>query len=121
MRDIYDPPPAPRILEPRENGPLPYTGRDLAWLGMLVALCVLASYWAGRYEPTLWPAVLLGGLFVSLESWFSSLAFVHRHPRARALGLWRIFLAAFAPWALGLGAATALLIGLFALTDWIRF
>lgn len=121
MRDIYDPPPAPITLEPQAPEPVPYTRRDLAWLGGLVTLCGLAAWWAGSIEPTLWPAVLLGGLFVSLESWFSALTFVHRHPSARSVGLWRVFLAAFAPWALGLGAATALLIGLFAVTDWARF
>ena len=121
MRDIYNPPPAPITLEPDQNEPVPYTGRDLAWLALLVTLCLAAAAGSALIEPTLWPAVLLGGLFVSLESWFSALTFVHRHPSARDEGLWRVFLAAFAPWALGLGAATAFLIGLFAITDWARF
>jgi len=121
MRDIYNPPPAPVTLPPEPNAPVSYTRRDVVWLSMLIVLCFLASWWAWTIEPTLGPAVLLGTSFVSLESWFSSLTFLHRHPAARENGFWRVFLAAFAPWALGLGAATAFLIGLFAITDWARF
>jgi len=121
MRDIYDPPPARMTLESPENQPLLYTGRDLCWLGVLVGLSVLAAAWSWTFEPLVWPTVLIGGLFVALESWFSALTFLQRHPDAQAGGHWRIFLAAVAPWALGLGLATALMVGLFAATDWIRF
>ena len=121
MRDIYDPPPARLTLDSRDSPPLLYTGRDMAWLGVLVGLCFLAAGWSWTVEPLLWPTVLIGGLFVSLESWFSAMTFLHRHPDARAGGNWRIFLAAIAPWALGLGLATALMVGLFAATDWFRF
>lgn len=119
MHDIYDPPPARMTLE-TQSAPLPWTARDLVWLGGLIGLALLGSAWAWTIEPMLWPAVLLGGLFVALESWFSALTFIQRHPASRA-GRWRIFVAAVAPWALGLGLAAGLLMGLFALTDWLRF
>jgi hypothetical protein len=120
MHDIYDPPPARMTLEP-QSAPLLWSARDLVWLGLLVGLALLGSAWAWTVEPMLWPAVLIGGLFVALESWFSALTFLHRHPASREGRRWRIFLAAVAPWCMGLGLAAGLLIGLFALTDWLRF
>jgi hypothetical protein len=121
MRDIYDPPPARMTLQPQSGQPLYWTGRDLVWLGMLVGLCLIGAYWAWTIEPVLWPTVLVGGLFVALESWFSALTFLHRHPDAPKNARGKIFLAAMAPWALGLGLAAALMVGLFAVTDWVRF
>lgn len=121
MRDIYDPPPAPITLEPLST-PLSWNSRDLFWLALMVSLAFAAAGWAWSVEPVLWPAVLVGGLFVALESWFSALTFFHRHPDAAREGRrWRIFLAAVAPWAMGLGLSAGLLVGLFALTDWLRF
>ncbi len=120
MRDIYDPPPAPVTLEP-QAAPLVWNRGDLCWLGLLIGMALIGTGWAYTVEPVLWPAVLVGGLFVALESWFSALTFFHRHPDAREGRRWRIFLAAMTPWAFGLGLATALLMALFALTDWLRF
>jgi len=121
MRDIYDPPPARVTLDPPSTPPLSWTGRDLLWLLLLVGLCLLAAGWSWTFEPMMWPTVLLGGLFVALESWFSALTYLHRHPDSREGSHGRIFLAAVAPWAVGLGLATALMVGLFAATDWMRF
>lgn len=119
MRDIYDPPPAPITLKPPST-PLLWNGRDLLWLGLLVGLAILSAAWAWSVEPVLWPAVLLGGMFVALESWFSALTFFQRHPDAGESRRWRIFLAATMPWVFGLGIATALMVGLFLLTDPLR-
>lgn len=121
MRDIYDPPPARMTLEHRTGQPVTWTGRDLGWLALLVGLCLLAAAWSWTIEPMMWPTVLVGGLFVALESWFSALTFLHRHPDAQSGGRARIFAAAVAPWAVGLGLATAFMVGLFAVTDWARF
>lgn len=120
MRDIYDPPPAPITLKP-QSAPLLWNGRDLLWLGLLLGLAILAAVWAWSVEPVMGPAVLVGGLFVAFESWFSALTFFQRHPDAREGSRWRIFLAAVTPWAMGLGLSAGLLVGLFALTDWLRF
>lgn len=120
MRDIYDPPPARIALEP-QNAPLSWSRGDLLWLAGLIVASLLAAAWAYSVEPMLGTTVLVGGLFVALESWFSALTFFHRHPDAREGGRWRIFLAAVTPWALGLGLAAGLMMALFAFTDWVRF
>jgi len=120
MRDIYDPPPSPTVLGP-QTSPMAFTGVDLIWLAMLASLGVLAAWWAWSLDATLGATVLVGGLFVAFESWFSALTFFHRHPDANESGRWRIFLAATAPWVMGLGLAAGLMVGLFAVTDWVRF
>src|SRR5689334_2119054 len=108
MRDIYDPPPAPMTLEPA-NAPPPWTRGALLWLAGLAGLALAGAAWAYLLEPMLGTTVLVGGLFVALESWFSALTFFHRHPDAREGRRWRIFLAAVTPWALGLGLAAGLM------------
>lgn len=120
MRDIYDPPPSPTVLGP-QSAPLMWTGVDLIWLGLLGALSVLAAWYAWSLDSTLGVTVLVGGLFVAFESWFSALTYFHRHPDEGRSGRWRIFFAATAPWVMGLGLAAGLMIGLFAVTDWVRF
>ena len=120
MRDIYDPPPPAVTLGPK-SAPLSWSGRDLLSLAFLVGLSLVGAWWAWSFDATLGATVLIGGLFVAMESWFSALTFFHRHPDARESGRWRIFLAATAPWAMGLGLAAGLMVGLFAITDWIRF
>src|SRR5689334_6167934 len=113
LPDIYDPPPAPVAWSPPEVEPIRWTSGDLACLAALIAPLLAAAAWTWSYEPTvsLWLAV--GGTFVILESWFSALTFLHRHPSARPGGRWIIFLAALVPWLLGLGFATLLILGLF--------
>lgn len=120
MRDIYDPPPPAAVLGPQST-PVAWTRRDLPSLGLLVSIALLGAWWAWRFDSTLGSTVLVGGLFVAFESWFSALTYFHRHPDAREGGGWRIFLAATTPWAMGLGLAAGLMIALFAVTDWIRF
>jgi hypothetical protein len=118
MRDIYNPPPAPIAFEPPRPEPLSITGGDLAWLAGLLVLLAGASVAAWSIEPIVGAWVSIGGLFVILESWFSGLTFLRRHPSARPVGRWLIFLAALIPWLIGLGFATALMLGLFYLSDW---
>jgi hypothetical protein len=118
MHDIYDPPPAPIPWTPPKAEPLTWTTGDLACLVIFSAMLCVAVSWAWALEPSLALWVGLGGLFVILESWFSALTFLHRHPSARPLGRWMVFLAALVPWMLGLGFAAALMMGLFAASDW---
>ena len=73
--------------------------------------------WAWRFEPVLGLWIIVGGVFVVLESWFSALTFLHRHPEEHPGRRWLIFLAALVPWLLGLGFATALMLGLFMISD----
>jgi hypothetical protein len=120
MRDIYDPPPAPIAWSPPEAEPLRWTRGDLACLLALAIPLLGAAAWAWSIEPTLSIWVAVGGAFVILESWFSALTFLHRHPSAaRPGGRWVIFLAALVPWLIGLGFATALMLGLFLASDWV--
>ncbi len=116
--DIYDPPPAPVAYSPPQSEPLRFTRGDLAYLVILCGLLTLGTIRAWRFDSMLGLGVLVGGLFVIFESWFSALMFLHRHPADRALGRWMIFLAALAPWIAGLGFTAALILGLFALSDW---
>jgi hypothetical protein len=118
MRDIYNPPPAPIAFDPPQPEPLAITAGDLAWLVGLLVLLIAASVGAWNVEPTLGMWVSIGGLFVILESWFSGLTFLRRHPADQPTGRWIIFVAALMPWLVGLGFATALMLGLFWLSDW---
>ncbi len=98
MRDIYNPPPAAIAWEPPQSEAFHLQAGDVSWLaGLILALMAIAG-WVGLVEPTLWPAVIFGGMFVVLESWFSAITFLQRHPNAQDTGRWRIFLAALAPW-----------------------
>lgn len=117
MRDIYNPPPAPLPWEHPKAEPLPITAPDLLWLfGLLaVMLCVAAAAWA--IAPLLGVGAIVGGTFVTLESWFSGLTFLRRHPAARPVGRGLIFLAALVPWLLGLIFTAALMWGLFLISD----
>jgi hypothetical protein len=59
-----------------------------------------------------------------LESWFSAIAFLYRHPDARGLtGMrrWMVFITALAPWLLTLGLGVALMMILFPVSDAIVF
>lgn len=117
VRDIYNPPPAPVPFAPPAPEPLRFTRVDVAWL--LGSCLVLASFAAAAwlFDGTFGMLVVIGGLFVILESWLSGLAFLRRHPAERAVSRWIVFVAALVPWALGLGLATALMMGLFYLSD----
>ncbi len=122
MRDIYDPPPSPPSEDrvPPKVEPLAYTSGDLACLIGLVAALLAASAWAWSFDATLGVAVTVGGIFVILESWFSAVTFLHRHPSDRPGARWVIVLAALVPWTIALGFAVALMLVLFALSDWIH-
>lgn len=89
----------------------------------LIVLCApvyLAAGWAWAIDNTLGWWVTIAGIFVTVESWFSALTFLQRHPAARRGERWLIFLAALMPWVLSLGSGAALMIGLFRLSDWIH-
>ena len=118
MHDIYNPPPAPVAYSPPPPAPVSWTVIDLAFLLGLCAPLAVVTAWAWRYDESLGPWVLVGGCFVVLESWFSGLTFLHRHPAARPTNRWLIFLAALLPWLLGLGIAGMLMLGLFSVSDW---
>jgi hypothetical protein len=118
MKDIYNPPPAPIPFEPPAPEPLAITTSDVAWLVGPCALLAVASVAAWAVDMLFGIWVVVGGLFVIFESWFSGLTFLRRHPAARPLKRWLIFLAALVPWLIGLGFATVLMLGLFYLSDW---
>jgi hypothetical protein len=114
FHDIYDPPPVPPMdSAPARRGPLVFSAGDFF---CLVGLCLglfLAAIVAWHTEPALAIVTALAGTLVILESWLTALGFLHR---CRPLGLkarWTIFLAAIAPWLIGLGSAAALMLGLF--------
>jgi hypothetical protein len=117
MRDIYNPPPAPVPLEPAAPEPLAVTRGDLAWLLAMLVLLGMGVGAAWAVDDSLGVGVLVGGLFVILESWFSGLTFLRRHDAARTLSRWLVFGAALMPWLVGLGFAAALLMVLFSLSD----
>lgn len=119
MHDIYDPPPVPRRIEPSPPEPIAWTGGDLVALALLGVPVAAAAIWAWIVDPTLGLLATIAGIFVILESWFSALTFLHRHPDARAGRRWLIYLAALMPWALALGFATTLMKGLFFVSDWV--
>lgn len=118
--DIYNPPPAPTPWTPPRPEPLHWTASDVSILVALGALVLLGSAWAGRFEPTLAPIVVVGGTLIIIESWVTALGFLHRHRQPRFSGFrdrWKIFVAALLPWVLGLGLAVGLMLGLFYLSD----
>jgi hypothetical protein len=119
MHDIYNPPPAPLAYIPPTPERLHWTLGDLACLLGLCAPLFAVAAWAWSFEPSLWPWVIVGGSFVVLESWFSALSFLHRHPQERRGARWMIFLAALLPWIIGLGFAAALMMALFKASDWV--
>ncbi len=116
--DIYDPPPAPVPMAPPSDGPMSWTRSDLAILAALVVPVVALSAWAWTVEPAMAILTLIGGAIVIVESWSTALGFLDRRPWMGINGRWKIFVAALLPWLLGLGMATALMIGLFLLSDW---
>ncbi len=117
MRDIYNPPPAPLAFDPPQPEPLVVTGIDVAYL---VAMCVvfgILAAWPWAVDMVLGLGVTIGGLFIILESWFSGLTFLKRHPAARPVGRYLVFLVALTPWLFGLGVVTAVMLGLFWVSD----
>lgn len=117
QHDIYDPPPSKTSWLPPRVETLTFTRGDLACLGVMVALVVAASAAGFAYDAMLGALVLVGGLLVAIESWYTALGFLARRPTDVA---WRrivIIVAAVVPWVLGLGLAAALMIALFAYTD----
>jgi hypothetical protein len=118
MHDIYDPPPAlQQDCLPPKHEPLIFTTGDLLCLvglcGVLFALALAA--WAT--EPAVALATAVAGSLVILESWFTALGFLHRHPRLRLKARWVIFIAALIPWLAGLGAAVTVMLALFWIFD----
>ncbi len=110
-------PPSPIRGTPSRGDDQSVTKSDLLWLAGLFALMfgLAASAWA--IAPVLGIGAIIGGLFVALESWFSGLTFLRRHPSARPMGRGLIFLAALVPWLIGLGFTAALMWGLFLISD----
>lgn len=120
--DIYNPPPATIAITPAPPEPIRWTGVDLVALTALAFPVYLAAAWAWSVDLTLGVWVTIAGVFMILESWFSALTFLHRHPAARGLrGMqrWMVFLSALSPWLLTLGFGLALMFGLFLVSDTI--
>jgi hypothetical protein len=117
MRDIYNPPPPPIAWEEPTSEPLSFTMGDLVWLLVLCLILFIGAAWAWAIEPALGIGITVAGLFVVLESWFSALTFLHRHPRERTVSRGLIFLAALVPWILGIGGAATLMMVLFWASD----
>jgi hypothetical protein len=117
MHDIYDPPPAPLAYNPPSQEPLVYTTGDLICLALLCAVLFVVSVLAWRAEPMMAVMTTLGGSLVILESWFTSLGFLHRRHSLSVRARWMVFLAALIPWLVGLGIAATLMLVLFFISD----
>lgn len=117
---LYDPRPAPRLQSPPAADPIHWTAGDLAALAVLCAPVYVLAGWAWAIDSMLGWWVTGAGIVVTVESWFSALSFLHRHPDTQRPGRWLVFLAALVPWVLSLGCGAALMIGLFRLSDWLR-
>lgn len=117
IHDIYDPPPAPIPWDPPPPQPIKLSAGDFACLGIFGVLLLAAAGWAWSIEPTMALMVLIGGTLVVLESWFTALGFLHRREAHGLRARWSIFFAALIPWLAGLGLATALMLGLFVVSD----
>jgi hypothetical protein len=117
MHDIYDPPPAPIAWSPPKAEPLAVSRGDLAYLAVFGFAVGLGAAWAWSVDPTLGLWATIGGGFVVLESWFSAVTFLHRHSGVRVAARWMVYFVALLPWLLGLGFATALMMGLFYVSD----
>ena len=52
-----------------------------------------------------------------LESWFTALGFLHRSGQSRIQARWLIFLAALAPWLIGIGVAVSAMLSIFWVFD----
>lgn len=119
MRDIYDPQPPTSSWDTPRTESIAYTKADVACLIGLCLAVLAASWWAWSIDETVGFGITVGGIFVILESWFSAMSFLHRHPSVRPVGRWVIVLAALIPWIIGLGFAAALMVGLFTVSDWL--
>lgn len=117
MRDIYDPPPAPIPFQTPRADRLEWRAGDLAFLIAPGLFLLFAAAWAWSIEPTLVALFLIGGPLVVFESWMTALSFLQRHPGSSNRTRWMIFVAALAPWLLGLGIAATLMLGLFSVFD----
>lgn len=117
MRDIYDPPPAPIPFQTPRAERFEWRTGDLAFPIAAGLPLSIAAAWAWSIEPTLSALLLIGGPLVVLESWMTAVSFFQRHPATSRRSRWLIFIAALAPWLVGLGMATALMLGLFSLFD----
>jgi hypothetical protein len=117
--DIYNPPPVPLPVGPPPPEPLRWTPGDLGVLAGLAFPVYLAAAWAWAIDPTLGLWVSIAGLFMILETWFSALTFLARHPETDRAPRrrWMVFLVALSPWLLSLGLGAGLMLGLFALID----
>jgi hypothetical protein len=100
-------------LPPTPAEPLEITATDLLWLAVAISGLVVAAGAAWAVDGMFALGVIVGGLFVIFESWFSGLTFLKRHPAARPVRRWLVFLAALVPWILGLGLAVCLMVFLF--------
>ncbi len=117
LHDIYDPPPAPRPLRPARDR-LNFSAGDVAFLAAVCGALFVAAYLFWTAEPAMALLTAVGGSLVILESWVTALSFLQRHSvslRARLT----IFVAALAPWVVGLAVAALLMSGLFYVSDLI--
>lgn len=120
LHDIYNPPPAPMPFEvASQNEPLVITSSDVAWLLVLCVLVVPPSVMAWILDPLLGAALTVVSVFIVLESWFSGLTFLRRHPAARPLWRGMVFLAATVPWLIGAAFMVSLILAFFWLTDYM--
>jgi hypothetical protein len=117
---IYNPPPAPVSLPPPPAEPLVITATDILWLAVAIGGLAVAAVAAWAVDGMFAVGVVVGGLFVVFESWFSGLTFLKRHPAARPVGRWLVFLVALMPWIVGLGLAVALMVFLFWMSEYMN-
>ncbi len=116
--DIYDPPPAPVSWVHPAPEPIACTRSDLACLILFyVGLFTASVTIAWTFDLTLGTLLMVGGALVILESWFTALSFLQRKPEERPLRRCFIMLAALVPWAVGLGVAALVMVGLFVVSD----
>lgn len=117
MRDIYDPPPAPVALGTPASERMIWTKTDYACLATFGLIVAAGSLLASLFEPTLAILTALGGTLVFVESWYTAVAYLHRHPAASMKLRWITFVAALVPWTVGLGVAAGAMLILFKISD----
>jgi hypothetical protein len=118
MHDIYDPPPVPQVdWAPPKADPLIFTGGDLICLVSLCAGLLAIALVAWTNEPVLAFVSAGAGALVILESWLTTLGFLHRCRPVSLKVRWTIFLAALVPWLVGVGVAVGLMLCLFWISD----
>jgi hypothetical protein len=118
IHDIYDPPPVPPVdWDPPKTSALVFSRGDLLCLAALCTGLLGLALLAWKNDPILALVSASAGALVILESWITTLGYLHRAPPVSLKLRWTIFLAALIPWIIGLGFAVCLMLCLLWLSD----